>query len=94
MQWIISLVTTGGKVNPLAIILLIGTTLVGTTVYFKFTSLLSELELLRQSKVVMAACVDKAEKLNEAQNDKNEARKIIDSGEFSNDYLKRLQNND
>ena len=55
MQWIISLVTTGGKVNPLAIILLIGTTLAGTVGYFKFTSMINELELLRQSKVVMAA---------------------------------------
>lgn len=94
MQWIISLLTTGGKVNPLAIALLVATTLISTVGYFKFTSLLNELELVRQSTVIIDSCNDKTLKLNEARNDESKAREVIDSGDFNNDFLKRLQDND
>jgi hypothetical protein len=94
VQWGVSLFTTGGKWNPLATVLLVSVTLVGTAGYFKFNSLLNELEISRQAKVVIESCNDKTVKLNEARNEESEAHKVVDSGRFDNDYLKRLQDND
>ena len=87
-QLVISLFTVGGRPNPLALMIFAATLFLG----YQYWSLKSEhYELLRQSEVVQDASKDKVQTLNEARNEQAEAAKVIDSGDFNNDYLKRLQ---
>ena len=48
-------------------------------------------ELLRQSQVVAVDNSQKIETLNEARDEQKKAVEVINSGEFNNDFLKRLQ---
>ena len=90
-QLAISLFTTGGKFNPLALLIFAGTLFLG----YEYWSLKTEyIELLRQSQVVREAAQDKVKTLNEARDEQKEAVEIINSGKFDNDYLKRLQQSD
>ena len=90
-QLFISLFTTGGKINPVALLIFAGTLFLG----YQYWQLKSEnRELVRQAGVTLRAGQDKAKSLNEARNEQSEAIKVIDSGNFNNDYLKRLQQSD
>lgn len=94
MQYVISLFSTGGRVNPLAIALLIASLLGAGYAYSKFTQITRELELARQSSVVLDASKDKTRVINDARKEQREANKVIADGEFDNDFLKRLQRDD
>ena len=89
-----SLFTTAGALSPLAIIVYAGIAITGVYGYMKIDRLTDELEAARQARVVQEAAQDKAETLNEARNDEREAKEIIDSGNFDNDLLRRLQSLD
>lgn len=90
-QLAISLFTTGGRPNPLALLIFAGTLFLG----YQYWSLKTEhIELLRQSGVVQEAAQDKVKTLNEARDEQKEAVEIINSGKFDNDYLRRLQQSD
>ena len=94
MMWfqpIISLFTTGGRFNPVALLVF---TLTAFLVYNHLQLTLKHRELMRQRNVVAQDSEQKTETLNEARNEKTEAVRVIDSGGFNNDYLKRLQQSD
>lgn len=94
MSWfqpIISLFTTGGRFNPLALIVF---ALTSFLVYDHFKLTIKHRELLRQSKVIEADTSQKIQTLNEARDEKEQAVKIINNGEFDNDFLMRLQQSD
>ena len=90
-QLFISLFTTGGKINPIALALFAGTLFLA----YQYASLRSEhYELVRQSKVLQKSSDDSVKTLNEARNDQVNAINAINSGTFDNDYLERLQLDD
>lgn len=89
-QMIVSLFTTGGKINPIAMVLFVGSMLYG---YDEIKDYLKERELARQATVVQEACEEQVETLKEATNEKREATEAIRDGSFNN-YLERLQRDD
>lgn len=92
-QWALSLFTTGGKINPLAVVLLILTAFAALWTFNEFSHLRKELEIARQAQVVQDAAKDKVNNLNEARNELQNAEAAIDSGEFV-DWLERVQRED
>ncbi len=92
-QLLISLFTTGGRPNPVALILFAVTIIGGIFAYQKITHLTAELELARQARVIQDAARDRADTLNEARNDQTDANQAIDDGSF-NDWLERVQRED
>lgn len=87
-QMIISLFTTGGKFNPLALIIF---SLTAMLFYQHILLKGRHSDLVRQHEIIAKANKYKVKTINEARNDQEEARKVIDSGGFDNDFLKRLQ---
>lgn len=90
-QMLISLFTTGGRINPIALIIFAATVVLG---YKHYILTMEHRELARQQQVVSKASEEKVKTLNEARNEQQEANKAIDNGEFDNDFLKRLQDLD
>lgn len=94
MNWfqpIISLFTTGGRINPMALLVFAITALLAYD-HLKLT--LKHRELLRQTKVIEVDSRQKIETLNEAKDEQKKAIEVIDNGKFDNDFLKRLQQSD
>lgn len=88
---IMSLFTTGGRFNPMALVPLIFTILLA---YQHLAEKSENRELKRQVKVLSESSKDKVKTLNEFINDQKQASKIIDNGSFDNDFLKQLQDLD
>ena len=91
MRWIVSLFTSAGQINPIALALFAGTLILA---YQHMTLKLEHRELVRQHNVLKAASKEKVKTLNEARNEQTEAMEAINNGSFDNDYLKRLQLDD
>jgi uncharacterized membrane protein len=94
-RWVLSLFITGDKgshiFNPMAALMVGGALFLG---YQVLTLKSQNYELMRQIEVVQEAAQDKAKTLKEANDEKDEAVEIINSGKFDNAYLKRLQQSD
>ena len=83
----------GHKINPFAIILLSGAVAVSIIGYYKITSLMSELEIARQARVVLDSSNDKVEKLNEARNEQEKSNSYAGTDAW-HDWADRLQDGD
>ena len=90
-QPIISLFTTGGKFNPVALLIF---TLTAFLAYNHLQLTLEHRELVRKSEVVASDNKQKLDTIKEAKDEQSEAVEIINNGEFDNDYLRRLQQSD
>jgi len=90
-QLLISLFTTGGRINPIALVIFAATVLLG----YQYFNLRSEhYELVRQYEVLKDASKEKLNTLNGARNDQAQAADAINNGTFDNEFLKRLQFDD
>lgn len=87
-QLFISLFTTGGKPNPIALLIFAGTMFLGCQ-YWQLKS--ENRELMRQSKVVMKSSNDKVEQLNEARNEQEKSNSYAGTDAW-HDWADRLQN--
>ena len=90
MQLLISLFTTGGRINPVAIAIFVITLLYG---YDELKDWQEKQSLVRQTNVIQGAARDRLNTLNEARNDQQEANNAISSNNFD-DWLDRVQRED
>lgn len=90
MQFLISLFTSGGKINPIAILLLIAVTFYGFDEWLDYRDKLS---LARQCDVIQGASRQRLETLNEARNEQQQANDSINNNTFD-DWLDRVQRED
>jgi hypothetical protein len=90
VQLLISLFTTGGKINPIAILIFVFTALYG---YDELKDWANERRIIADAKIVQDASQTKIDKLNEARNEQAEANTAINNGSF-NDWLDRVQRED
>lgn len=93
-KWVMSLFTTGGKVNPLAVVLLVVSGLGVVWTYHEFRILQTELKAARQTRIIQDDAKEKLETLREAESDKDEVEEAIRTDSFNNDLLRRLQSED
>ena len=75
MQGLISLFTTGGKINPIAMLLFVGVSLY---LYNDFQGYRERQELARQCEIYRAAAQDKLTQLNRSNTNVTETIKSID----------------
>ena len=87
MQFLISLFTSGGKINPIAILLLIAVTFYGFDEWLDYRDKLS---LARQCDVIQGASRQRLDTLNEVRNEQQQANKLIDSDGYDS-FLDKLQ---
>lgn len=83
LSWVISLFSTGGKVNPLAIVLLLASSIGATSFYFKYQELVKKLETQNQIQAVVKQAEKRVERIVKADRSKNEAKKAIVNDDLS-----------
>jgi len=86
MQMLISLFTTGGKINPMAMLLFVGVSLY---LYNDFQGYRERQELARQCEIYRAAYQDKINNLNRVNNETDETIKSIDPDDLT-DWVNRI----
>lgn len=86
MQMLISLFTTGGKINPIAILLFVGVSLY---LYNDFQGYRERQELARQCEIYRAAAQDKLTQLNRSNTNVTETIESIDPDNL-NDWVERI----
>jgi len=86
MQMLISLFTTGGKINPLAMLLFAG---VSIYLYNDIQNRAEQRELKRQCAIYQAAYQDKINNLNRVNNETDETIQSIDPDDLT-DWVNRI----
>ena len=80
LQWIKSLFTTGGQINPIAIVLLLGSSFYA---YDELRDWRQKSRAANDCKVIQAQSFEKIERINSANEKENEAIKTINDDDLS-----------
>ena len=86
MQMLISLFTTGGKINPIAMLLFVGVSLY---LYNDIQNRAEQREIKRQCAIYQAAYQDKINNLNRVNNETDKTIQAIDPDDLT-DWVNRI----